>query len=395
MSENFNVISYPADVGGCGFYRMMFPKMSLQTITPFVRFIESFKYVIDPNFYRDIRIIRLQRQVSNSQCEFYLKFLKPVCRSLGIWMVYEIDDVICYDDIPNYNCAKEAFNKDEFYHNVKTMLEISDFITVTTDELKSYYSTKYKIELDKIIVIPNYLPRWWIGETYNIDRQCIQFEEFINNKKKPRIGLPLSSSHYDLSGKNNYVDDITHIVEYIRNTHRQYQWCFIGHVPKQLEDLLRDKKIEILPGSDLLNYPREMWRHNFQCIVAPLQDNIFNNSKSNIKLLESWALGIPSISQNLPIYNKYTDMVFDNANDLDNKLNWLFKDRQTYRKHIKENRNFIDYGKTSIKYFEKGAWIEKNLDKWLSIHTLPQRTISYDLTLKTHKISNQSVKLEL
>lgn len=395
MSENYNIISYPADVGGCGFYRMMFPKMALQTITPFVRFIESFKYVIDPKFYRDIRIVRLQRQVSNSQCEFFIKFLKPVCKSLGVWLVYEIDDVICYDDIPDYNIAKEAFNKEEFYHNVKTMLEISDFVTVTTDELKTYYSNKYQIELDKIIVIPNYLPRWWIGETYNIDRQLTQYEDTVVRKKKPRIGLPLSSSHYDLNNKNGNKDDISHITDYIRSTYKQFQWCFIGHVPKVLEDLLIEKKIEILPGSDLLNYPREMWRHNFQTIVAPLQDNTFNRCKSNIKLLESWALGIPSIAQDIPTYNKYTDMVFTDANQLDNKLNWLFKDKQRYKKHVRENRDFIDYGRKNLKYFENGAWIEKNLEKWLSIHTLSQKTINYDLTLKTHTISNQSVKLEL
>ena len=88
-------------------------------------------------------------------------------------------------------------------------------------------------------------------------------------------------------------------------------------------------------------------------------------------------------------------MTFTDANSLDNKLNWLFGDKQRYRKHVRGNRDFIDYGKKNIKYFENGAWIEKNIEKWLSIHTLPQKTINYDLTLKTHTISNQSVKLEL
>ena len=391
ISKSFNIISFPADVGGCGHYRMLFPAWALRTIRRDIRFIESFKLIIYPEFFRDLRVIRLQRQVNDAQAKYFLDFLVPVSKSQGQWIIYEIDDVIGYEDIPAYNVAKSAFNNKKFFDNVKNMLTAADFITVTTESLKMYYVNKYQIEADKIIVIPNYLPRWWIGETYNNDRQVKQYEEHLS---RPRIGLPLSSSHYDVKSQNNHQDDLTHINDFIRSTCRKYEWVFVGHVPKQLEDLLRDKKISLEPGSDLLNYPRELWRRNLQCIVAPLQDNTFNKCKSNIKLIEAWSLGIPCIAQNLEPYSKYTDLTFNDPNALQNKLDYLFSDRSRYKKIIKDNRHVIDYGDHNS---QNGWWLEKNLTKWMEIYTIPQKTLGFDLELVKQHLhrKEEGIKLDL
>ena len=388
--QTFNVLQHPADVGGCSHYRLRFPEWALQTIRRDVRFISSMKLIVDPQFFRDLRVVRLQRQVSNSQCEYFLKFLAPLSNSIGFWLIYEIDDVIGYEDIPAYNHSRKAFETKTFFDNVKNMLGAADLITVTTDALKEYYHTKYDVPNHKIVVIPNYLPRWWIGETYSIDRQMQQLNEY---SRKPRIGLPLSSSHYDLTGINNYVDDLTHIVDFIRGTVDKYQWVFVGHVPKQLHDLAKSGKIEVGPGSDLLNYPRELWRKNLQCIIAPLQDNIFNRCKSSIKFAEASALGIPAIVQDLEPYSKYTDMTFTDANSLQNKLDYLFRDHKKYRKIIKENRHIVDYGD---KFAPNGWWLEKNLKRWNDIFTLPQKTIRFDLSkMQSAGSCDEGIKLDL
>lgn len=370
---------------------MLFPSWALRTNRRDIRFIESFKFLPYPDFFKDIRVIRLQRQVSNVQAKYFLDFLVPLSKAQGQWIIYEIDDVISHEDIPPYNIAKNSFNNKEFFDNVKNMLCAADFITVTTEKLKNYYVTKYNVNADKFVVIPNYLPRWWIGETYNLDRQCKQYDDHLS---KPRIGMPLSSSHYDIKGQNNYIDDMTHINDFVRSTCKKYEWVFIGHVPKQLEDLLRDKKITIEPGSDLLNYPRELWRKNLQCIIAPLQDNIFNKCKSNIKLVESWSLGIPSIVQDIEAYTPYTDAVFKDGNTLQNKLDYLFSDRARYKKIIKDNRSIVDYGNTQS---PNGWWLEKNMQKWMEIYTIPQKTLSFDLEIvKQHlQQKEEGIKLDL
>ena len=376
MNDAYNVVNFPADCSGCGFYRMKFPMLALETaMNKSIRFVDSQLLITDPTFFRGVRTIRVQRQVNDIQAQYFLNVLKKISNSQGQWIIYEIDDVIGYEDIPEYNLAKDAFKNKFFFSNVKSMLHASDLITVTTEALKMYYVEKFEVEAEKVIVIPNYLPRWWIGEVFSNVKNW-QVQNMKENRNRPRIGLPLSGSHYNMKAGNTAKDDISGLLDFIRSTVKQYNWCFIGHCPPELEDLAKDKKIEIQPGSDLLNYPRELWRRKFQAIVAPLQDNIFNRCKSNIKLLESWAIGIPCIAQDLECYNKYTDYVFKDVNGLQNQLDRVFKTKEGYEKIIRANRDIIDFGDSNS---SNGWWIEKNLRKWIDIYTLPQRTMNVNL----------------
>jgi len=387
----FDQLALPADTSGCYFYRMGFPFLSLKTIARDIRIVESCKFILEPNFYRTLRIVHVQRQVSDAQCDLFLKFLKPLSNAIGFHLIYNIDDCVGYDQIPAYNASRDVFSNKRFFENIKNIMNACDFVVVTTDLLKQYYIDYFNVKSENIVVIPNYLPRWWIGETYNLQRQERIYQDTIN---RPKIGLPLSSSHYDVKNQNGGVDDITHICDFVRATHKKYLWSFTCHAPKQLEDLYRDGKIEVVPGSDLLNYPRELWRRNLTAIIAPLQDNTFNRCKSNIKYLESSALGIPGVYQDLPCYSPYTEHVFTDANKLQNQLDNLFRDKQKYMKIIKENRHVVDYGKTNIKYFERGAWLEKNLSKWYELFSLQQKTLKFDLRQLAKK-TDDSLKLNL
>lgn len=374
-------------------YRIKFPYWSLQTIARNIRTVDSTKLIGDPKFFQDIRMVRLQRQVNDAQASYFLKFLKPLSDQYGFWIQYEIDDVIKYEDIPLYNTGRMAYENKQFFANVKNMLGAADIITVTTERLRQYYVENYDVPIEKFQVVPNYLPRWWVGEAYNLDTRMASMKE---NHKKPRIGFPMSSSHFDMKGINDYVDDFTEVSKFIRETVDKYQWVIIGHQPKPLEDLIRDKKIEIIPGSDLLNYPRELNMRNLNAIVAPLQDNIFNRCKSAIKLHEGWSLGLPVIAQDLECYNQHTDMTFKDNNQLQDQLDKLFKDPKHYKKVIKDNRHKIDYG---YHLHKNGMWIEKNINQWYQLFTLPQKTLKLDLdrykSSKAPKNNESVINLDL
>ena len=347
------------------------------------------KYIGDPGFFRDIRQVRLQRQVNDAQCNYFLKFLQPLSQSIGFWIIYEIDDVIGYDDIPKYNIGRNSFKNKQFFKNIKQMLKSADFITVTTESLKKYYIKKFEIDEEKFIVIPNFLPRWWAGESYDIRDQMHFYNE---NQGKPRIGFPASTSHFDVQNLNNYQDDFSHLNDFIRDTVKNYQWVFIGGVPHQLEDLAKQKLIEVHKGSDILNYPRELWSKKLQMIVAPLQDNIFNRCKSNIKQVEGWGLGIPVIGQDLECYNKYSDIIFTDANSLQNQIDFVIKKRKRYKDLVEHNRYVVDFGDKNSPH---GWWLEKNLQKWYNIYAISQKTLKIDLTLKDKKQKEEGVKVEL
>ena len=156
----------------------------------------------------------------------------------------------------------------------------------------------------------------------------------------------------------------------------KYQWVFVGGIPKPLEDLATDGKIEVHRGSDLLNYPRELSQKNLDVVVAPLIDNIFNRCKSNIKFLEMSALGIPCICQDLIPYSPYTDLLFKTADDLQDKIDSVLRYKKRYLKLVKEKRRIIDYGDHNS---PNGWWLEKNLGLWMQQFMIPQKTLCYDI----------------
>lgn len=374
QATQFNTMIHCADSGGCGFYRMRSPAMAAQTLRKDISIIDSPKMVPLPEFYKDIRHVKVQRQVSQPQREYIKKFLKPLSDSYGFWLSYDIDDVIGPDDIPPYNAARGAFQAPGIEESIRDILNTVDFVTVVSDEMAKYYNIKFNVPMEKIEVVPNYLPRWWIGAAYDIQR--IE-EKFEANKSKHRVGFVCSSTHFDLKNQNKGEDDFSHIVPYIRKTVDKYQWVFVGGIPQQLADLVKAGKIEFHAGVDLFNYPRAIMEKKLDCIVAPLQDNIFNRCKSNIKLLEGWALGIPVIAQDLEPYRPYTDSLFKTADDLDNQLTSLFKTKNRYLKTVKANRKIVDYGDPNS---PKGWWLEKNMDFHFASYMIPQKTMSIDLT---------------
>ena len=170
---------------------------------------------------------------------------------------------------------------------------------------------EYKIPEEKFLIIPNYLPRWWIGEAYDLNRQMHQWQE---QRNRPTIAFVCSINHFDLQNRNGGVDDFTHLIPWIIQNMNRYKFVFVGGVPLQLHQYVKEGKITFQPPSDLFNYPREMQKRKIDLLVAPLANNNFNKCKSNIKFLEFSALGIPMAGQNICTYNKYTKLVFNDGN---------------------------------------------------------------------------------
>ena len=100
-----------------------------------------------------------------------------------------------YEDIPLFNRGRQAFANDRIQDNIRYMLNVADFVVVTTQYIKNYYNRKYGVPLENILAVPNLLPKWWFGDRYDPDRKDQQFKRF---KAKPRIGIVSSLSHYNI-----------------------------------------------------------------------------------------------------------------------------------------------------------------------------------------------------
>jgi hypothetical protein len=355
---------------------MYWPSWYARTIRKDIRTIESTKLIPIPNFYKDLRLVKVQRQISDEQCSYILNFLKPLSDRIGFWLSYEIDDVIGMDDIPKYNSGWEAYQNPQLMKNVNQILSVCDFVTVTTKYLGNYYVKKFNVPKENIVVVPNYIPKWWMDGIYDAEKISKRFDEM--STRKPRIAFASSTTHFDIFNRTGGDDDFAHINDFVRATADKYTWIFIGGVPGKLQDLLQDRKIEYYPGFDILNYPREMNKLNFDLIVAPLKDNIFNKCKSNIKFIEMAAMGIPCICQDLEPYQGYTEAIFRNANDLQNQIDKYLGNKMAYMDKVVNDRNIVDNGD---RLAPNGWWLERNMNKWLDQFSIAQKTMKFDLTV--------------
>ena len=85
-------LNYYADYSGCGFWRMIWPEHLLNAHQKLVVH-GSTVMCFDPNYYRGVKAVRIQRQATESQLKF-VQFLKEVSQKVGFRIIYEIDDLL-------------------------------------------------------------------------------------------------------------------------------------------------------------------------------------------------------------------------------------------------------------------------------------------------------------
>ena len=104
-------INYLADYSGCGHWSLIWPEnvinMTQRGISQ-----STTAMVADPRWYQGVKAVTLQRQASKSQVEF-VKHLKKIQQEHGFKIIYEVDDVVFREEIPDYNKFKFAFDTQE------------------------------------------------------------------------------------------------------------------------------------------------------------------------------------------------------------------------------------------------------------------------------------------
>jgi len=327
-------LNYLADYGGCSFYRCMAPNIMLNLYQKAV-ILESTTMVLDPRFYAGVKAVKIQRQATPIQRDF-IKFLKEVSKQVGFKIIYEIDDIVFREDIPDFNRNKDAFTKDEIRNSIVEILEMCDEITVTCDFMRDYFKTKSKNQ--NVTVIPNYLLRWWFDRYYNLGDLVKNFEK---NKKKPIVSIFASGTHVDVTNRANQKDDFEMVVPAIIKTRKDFKWRFYGCYPLPLKPFIDRGEIEFHQWTPLPEFPGSMAESGTQLTFAALQDNNFNRAKSNIKLLEAGALGIPCVCPDMVTY-KDAMLKYSNANEFIDCIKTATKNQHTYADYCKKARAYAD-----------------------------------------------------
>lgn len=323
-------INYLADLSGCGHWRVLWPEQVINATSRGISHSIT-AMVTDPRFYKSVKVVKLQRQASSIQKRF-VEFLKKIQPDYGFKLMYEVDDVVFREEIPDYNKYKFAFDTDEVRNNCIDIINMVDEVTVTCDYMRRLY--KNKTSQENITVIPNFVPNFWLGYLFNKPEVVRQLEK---NKKKPRILYTGSGAHYDVGNKTGGKDDFSGVRDFVRKTVDKYQWVFVGAFPPQLADLVKQNKIEFYPWQNLLNYPKMISSLNVQLMIAPLQVNNFNKAKSDIKFIEACTLGIPCLCQDMETYSTAPpSLKFSSSEEFGDKIDTIlhWKNRSNYYKNI-------------------------------------------------------------
>jgi len=91
----------------------------------------------------------------------------------------------------------------------------------------------------------------------------------------------------------------------------------------------------------LYDYPRFIKSLNCNFFVAPLQDNNFNKSKSDLKFIEGCCYGIPTICQDLCTYEDAIQK-FKTGDEMVDQIKTLVNNEKDYMKMSDNMRKIAD-----------------------------------------------------
>jgi glycosyltransferase involved in cell wall biosynthesis len=180
--------------------------------------------------------------------------------------------------------------------NIKIFCQTVDHVVVSA---KSLFE-RYKQFNNNITIIPGFI------DFENIN-SIVRDKDLKGSTDYLVIGY--ASSDYNYVNLKPVLSALREILLRYKNKVRFE--LFFKTIPEELKDLPNVKTID--PISDINEFYKELSKRNWDIGLAPLEDNIFNKSKSNNKYREYSAFGIAGIYTDIEAYNT---SVIHNVNGL-------------------------------------------------------------------------------
>lgn len=262
----------PGGPSGCGWYRIVSPLSALRE----QGWDTGYAFGEPPDL--DSRIIVAQRMDKHAALPLWRRW------KAGHRLVYEIDDNVLEVDITNW-LAWPTYSKGDVRDAVEHSIEVSDMVTVTTEPLAELFRPLNR----NVRVLPNCIP----DGVLEIDRP---------HQRKVVIGWAGGASHArDLA---LVAPSLRHVLD----KHRKRAELHIYGTDYR-ETIGREARFtDWVPVDASLDYFRVF---DFDIALAPLTGTKFDQSKSNIKALEAFGLGIPVLASDA---EPYRGTVIDGVN---------------------------------------------------------------------------------
>jgi len=267
------------DQSGCGYWRMVVPARYMTTEEYYIDMAEI-EVIYD--YLLEYDVIVVQRLCRWSEYYTIIRLKRQNKR-----IVYDIDDNIF--DVPLDNPAAYVIKKDQ-YEAARAIMSVCDVVTTTTEILKEQLKCP-----DKTIVVPN----------------AIDFDDGYPAKY---LGQPDNYKRILWMGSATHNQDWLQCADAVDRVMRErgdVRLVIIGSMPKTLEQYVGDprrpwykKRIEFEKFKHVETYVLTTKQLRANCGLAPLQESVFNSSKSNIKWLEYTGAGVPTIASNVSPYKE-------------------------------------------------------------------------------------------
>jgi len=248
---------------------------------------------------------------------------------LDTFIVYALDDL--FTEMPQKSSLRQGVPANA-RTRFREALRHCDRMVVSTEFLAEAYRSLFP----DIRVVPNRLER----------ERWLNLATRKRTSKKPRIGWAGGTAH---------KGDLELIKPVIEATRDEADWIFMGMHTDEIRPLLS----EFHPGVSFEAYPETLAALDLDIAVAPLEMHRFNQGKSNLRLLEYGALGLPVVCTDIDPYQASPACCL--AND---PQRWISALRE--RIHDADAREVE--GARMRQWVIQHYVLEDHLDEWLAAH---------------------------
>jgi len=201
----------------------------------------------------------------------------------NIVYTFELDDDL--SNLAPDNPAYDAFMNADAQRVLNNMTKAADYVTVSTDVLKTTLQNKNK----NVRVIPNGIDLSIYGNLNDLPRNY-ETDDVV-------IGW---------TGGHSHGEDLQQIISAIKeilNKYPKVKFLFGGFGTFEgFNDLPPDRFQRFDWTKNLYEHYSRLY--NIDIGLCPLKDSEFNSNKSNLKYIEMAGLGIPVIASDVPAYNR-------------------------------------------------------------------------------------------
>ncbi|MDR5172037.1 glycosyltransferase [Methylobacillus flagellatus] len=264
------ILAHHADPYGCGHYRVIQPLIAMRAAALIDGTISGdLLSPVELERYQPDAVV-LQRQTTEDRVEA-IRRIKAFSQA---FKVYELDDYL--PNLPMKSMYRKHVTKDAV-KALRQGLGFVDRFVVSTPALAEAFAGLHA----DIRVVKNRLPVSWWKDLQTLRRTAA----------KPRVGW---------AGGNSHTGDLELIADVVKELADEVEWVFFGMCP----EMLRPYVHEFHGGVAIDKYPSALAGLNLDLALAPVEQNLFNECKSNLRLLEYGACGFPVICSDIRCYQE-------------------------------------------------------------------------------------------